>query len=96
MDPNLEIDCERHGRSIAAAVCGHVLQRGCPLGFVENSSDPLNLQGWCFACEHVYSQEEDKTARFLAFCNHTEVCSRCYDEIKSRHLFPRPVAGPSH
>lgn len=27
----------------------------------------------------------------MAFCNHTEVCSRCYDEIKSRHFFAWPA-----
>ena len=87
MSEDLAIDCDRHGRSVAAAVCGHVLQRGSRLGFVENNSDPLNQQVWCFACEFVYSEEGDRTPRFMAFCNHTEVCSRCYDEIKNRHLF---------
>ena len=86
MSEDLEIDCDRHGWSVAAAVCGHVLQRGAPLGFVENNSAPPDQQGWCFACEFVYSQEEDRTPRFMAFCNHTEVCSRCYDEIKRRAL----------
>ena len=96
MSQDLEIDCDRHGRSVAAAVCGHVLQTGTPLGFVENSSDPQDQQGWCFACELVFSQEQDKTPHFMAFCNHTEVCSRCYDEIKSRHLFAWLEPDPRH
>jgi len=90
MNSSLEINCGRHGRSVAAAVCGHVLQRGSPLGFVENNSDPLDQQGWCYACEHVFSQEGEMTERFRAFCCHTEVCSRCYEEIKSHHVFPEP------
>lgn len=85
MSDALEIECEKHGRLVPASLCGHLVQNfGTPLGFVENSDDPLNKQGWCYACELVYNQEQDRTPRFLAFCNHTVVCSKCYDEIKAR------------
>lgn len=76
-----------------ASVCGHLVQnRGAALGFVENSADAGNRQGWCYACELVYLQEEDKTGRFRAFTRHTVVCSRCYEEIKAHHDFD--AAGP--
>lgn len=57
------------------------------MGFIENSDDPDNKQGWCYACELVYLQEGDKTQRFRAFTQHAVVCSQCYDEIKSHHDF---------
>jgi hypothetical protein len=90
----LVIDCEEHGRSAVAAVCGHLVQNfGAPLGFVENSDDPADKQGWCYACELVYNEEQDKTPRFRAFCRHAVVCSQCYDDIKARHDFD---AGAGH
>jgi len=86
-----EMRCPRHGVSAVASVCGHLVKnKGAAMGFVENSDDPDNKQGWCYACELVFTQEEeDKTPRFVAFCQHTVVCSRCYDEIKSLHDFDR-------
>lgn len=86
-DP-IEIDCPRHGRSASACVCGHLAQNHGPaLGFVENSDASEDRQGWCYACELVYLQEQDKTKRFRAFVRHTLVCAACYDEIKSHHDF---------
>lgn len=88
MEGITEIDCEFHGRLPLATVCGHLIKtRGTPLGFIENSDNPYDKQGWCYACEHVYLQEEDKTARFRAFTDFAVVCSRCYDEIKVHHNF---------
>jgi len=88
-DPNtLQIDCAVHGRSIAASVCGHVVGGGgVALGFVENSDDPADLQGWCFACEYVFEQEQDRTPRFRSFCQHSIVCVDCYRDIKAKHSF---------
>ena len=74
-----------------ATVCGHLVgNHGVPLGFVENSDDPDNKQGWCYACEFVYLQEEDKTERFVAFTDFAVVCSQCYDRIKAHHRFDLP------
>lgn len=93
MSDTHEIDCQHHGRSPIASVCGHLVQnRGVALGFIENSDDPDNKQGWCYACELVYLQEEDKTERFRAFAHHAVVCSRCYDQIKAHHDFDAPAA----
>jgi hypothetical protein len=85
-DEPLMTECDCHGRRVAAAVCGHLVHnRRQPLGFIENSSDPNDLQGWCYACEYVFLQEEDKTEAFREFCNHAVVCSACYEEIKAFH-----------
>ncbi|WP_432726078.1 hypothetical protein [Variovorax sp. W6] len=86
-----KIDCPQHGRTALATVCGHLVNNhGVPLGFIENSDDPDNKQGWCYACEFVYLQEEDKTERFVAFTDFAVVCSECYDGIKAHHQFDRP------
>ena len=83
-----KIQCEQHGLSVAASVCGHLVKNlGAPLGFIENSVDPNNKQGWCYACEMVYEQEQEKSQRFLEFCQHVVVCSSCYDQIKEHHDF---------
>ena len=88
MGKPLEIDCDEHGRLAVASVCGHLVKNtGVALGFIENSDDPVNKQGWCYACELVYGQEGEMTPRFQAFCHHAVVCTRCYDEIKTRHDF---------
>ncbi len=63
------------------------------LGFVENSDDPQDRQAWCYACELVYQQEQDMTARFRVFVCHAEVCSACYDEIKAHHDFDAALGG---
>ncbi len=82
----LEIDCGAHGKKIAAAVCGHLVHNnGTPLGFIENSSDPNDLQAWCLACEHVFLNENDKTEKFRSFCHHSIVCVDCYSKIKEQH-----------
>jgi len=65
-DNKLEINC-RHGKGTAAIVCGHLLTLNQPLGFIENSSDPDDLQGWCYACEYFFQQEEEMNDQFKAF-----------------------------
>ncbi|MDQ0084687.1 hypothetical protein J2W35_005061 [Variovorax boronicumulans] len=91
MNDELEINCPHHGRASLASVCGHLIKnRGTPLGFIENNDDPVDKQGWCYACELVYLQEEDKTERFIAFTDYTVVCSHCYDQIKAHHQFDVP------
>jgi hypothetical protein len=82
----LLINCDHHGRCVAAAVCAHLVSNnGKPLGFVENNSDPDDLQAWCFACEFVFLREQDKTENFRKFCDHVMVCSKCYEDIRLAH-----------
>jgi hypothetical protein len=82
----LLITCGCHGKSVAASVCGHLVKKkDVPLGFIENSSDQNDLQGWCYACEYVFLQEEGRTEKFRAFTNHSIVCSECYGQIKAFH-----------
>jgi hypothetical protein len=46
----LPIECQ-HGVLTAAVVCRHhVTALDRVVGFVENSSDPQDLQAWCEAC----------------------------------------------
>ena len=85
-DDSLEIDCECHGKGVAAVVCGHLVNNtGAALGFIENSSIPGDFQGWCYACEYVFSQEQDKTDAFTAFTQMSMVCEQCYGNIKIHH-----------
>lgn len=80
------IDCECHGKSIPAIVCGHLTNNnGQPLGFIENSDDPEDLQAWCYACEYLYNSEQDLTDKFRAFNDMSVVCVKCYQNIKSSH-----------
>lgn len=82
----LFINCEKHGKASTATICSHLLKNnGAPLGFIENSSEPNDLQGWCYACEHVFLQEEDQTRTFMKFCNFSVVCTECYKNIKENH-----------
>lgn len=89
------IECSLHGPSqICATVCGHLVNnQGVALGFVENSSEPEDKQGWCYACELVFDQEQDKTERFMAFNQFSVVCSKCYEEIKAHHDFDTRASG---
>ena len=85
-DEPLLVNCDCHGKSAVASVCGHLVKRNTvPLGFIENSYDPNDFQGWCYACEYVFLQEGDKTEKFRSFTNHSIVCSQCYEQIKTFH-----------
>jgi hypothetical protein len=88
-----QISCH-HGSRPAAVVCCHMLTvKDSVVGFVENSSDPNDLQAWCEACEAMFIGEGDRTERFLAFNDRQIVCDVCYGDLKSRHS--RPGAGTS-
>ena len=80
----LEIDC-RHGKGIACIVCCHFLNSDDPLGFIENSTDPDDLQAWCYACEFLFQQEGEITEGFKNFSNAKVVCEKCYEEFKNAH-----------
>jgi hypothetical protein len=58
------------------------------LGFVENSSDPTDLQAWCGSCEQLFLSEGDKTPRFVEFNQMALVCDLCYENLKARHTTP--------
>jgi hypothetical protein len=81
----LVIKCEMHGERIAAVMCCHLLNSEQPLGIIENSDDPLDLQAWCHLCEHKYLEEGDRTDAFNEFTDMKMVCDCCYSIIKSRH-----------
>jgi hypothetical protein len=84
--PPLLIKCS-HGERPSAVVCGHMLNaEEKVVGFVENSSDPTDLQAWCEACEQLFLEEGGKTARFLEFNQMSLVCDCCYANLKARHF----------
>lgn len=83
---SLKINCNVHGKSDSSVVCGHLVNNvGVALGFVENISIPSDFQGWWYACEFVFSQEQDMTDEFKAFNQMTMVCEQCYKSIKHHH-----------
>jgi hypothetical protein len=77
-----------HGTRVAAVVCGHMLDaRDKIVGFVENSSDPNDLQAWCAECEEMFLLEQDKTPAFCEFNRMAIVCDLCYESLKEKHSF---------
>ncbi len=87
MDDKLQtISCDRHSETLCAVVCRHLVNsNGHPLGFVENSSEPDDLQGWCYACEYFFQQQDEMTEEFKRFCDIAVVCINCYADIKAKH-----------
>ncbi len=80
------ISCSKHGTKTSAVVCRHHLDiRDREVGFVENSSDPDDLQAWCDLCEAKFLEEGDKTDAFLAFNRFAVVCIECYARLKRQH-----------
>ncbi|MDD5262707.1 MAG: hypothetical protein PHD76_12755 [Methylacidiphilales bacterium] len=82
----LLINCVSHGKRIAAVVCCHMLStKDHKVGFIENSSDPNDLQAWCSECEAMFLSEGDKTEAFRQFNDLAIVCTDCYASIKKLH-----------
>lgn len=82
----LYLKCGSHGKQVAAVVCQHMLNSKEPVGVVENSSDPNDLQAWCLLCETMFlAQGEAKTDEFEAFCDRKMVCVECYHMYSRRH-----------
>lgn len=85
-DP-LMLHCGTHGESASAVVCKHLLlNEPAPAGFIENSSDPGDLQAWCHQCEQKFEQEGGMTDAFKEFHDMSLVCIGCYQDAKVRHL----------
>lgn len=85
-DGPLMVDCGPHGFRVAAVVCRHMLESTqVSVGFVENSSDPNDLQAWCTKCEELFLREGDKTETFRRFSHPAIVCVVCYQDLKTRH-----------
>ena len=84
-DP-LMLNCGTHGERASAVVCKHMLHNEpAPAGFIENSSDPADLQAWCYRCEEKFEQEGGMTDAFRMFNAMALVCIDCYKEEKVRH-----------
>ena len=80
------VDCGEHGKRVSAVVCHHLVKpEGEPAGFIENSSDPNDLQAWCYKCESVFEEEGEMTNRFREFNDMVIVCVDCYQKSKNYH-----------
>jgi hypothetical protein len=80
------VKCGPHGERVSAVVCRHMLKsEPAPAGFIENNSDPNDLQAWCHLCEEKFEQEGGMTDAFLEFNGMAIVCVVCYGEAKIRH-----------
>ena len=80
------LKCGTHGDRIASVVCGHmILASDSVVGFVENSSDPNDLQAWCDACERMFLVEQELSEAFRQFNDMSVVCDFCYARLKERH-----------
>lgn len=85
-DSPLMVDCGPHGMRVAAVVCGHILKaQDHIVGFIENSTDPNDLQAWCAACEEMLLREGSLTLAFEKFNDRAIVCVVCYQNLKDRH-----------
>jgi len=83
------VNCGPHGERVSTVVCKHLLQEHpAPAGFIENSSDPNDLQAWCYLCEGKFQEEGDMTDAFREFNGMAIVCVVCYAEAKARHTIP--------
>lgn len=83
----LMVNCGEHGQRVATVICCHLLggTDRPSAGFIENSSDPNDLQAWCHACEAKFEEEGDMTEAFRAFNDFAVVCITCYLAAKAHH-----------
>ncbi len=71
---------------MAAVVCGHMISaRDRVVGFIENNSDPNDLQAWCDECEVMFLGEQALTPAFEEFNDRAIVCVVCYQQLKVKH-----------
>jgi len=82
----LYVDCGEHGQRVSAVVCCHLVNAsGERVGFIENCSDPNDLQAWCHKCELVFEEEDGMTEKFREFNDMALVCIVCYEASKQYH-----------
>lgn len=92
-DELLYVDCGPHGKRVAAVVCCHMIEASKAVGFIENCSDPADLQAWCEKCEEMFLAEGDKTEAFELFNDRAIVCCDCYAAFKAQHSKRRKAAA---
>jgi len=84
-DHRVYINCHTHGRRPGAMICQHILSDNAPgREFVETSSDPEDLRGWCDLCEARFEEEGDLTAGFVDFCGAKLICDEHYKLFRSQ------------
>ena len=82
----MTVNCGSHGERICAVICKHLLQtEPMPVGFIENNSDPNDLQAWCYLCEEQFQHEGGMSEAFRKFNDMAVVCVVCYSHARSSH-----------
>jgi hypothetical protein len=85
-DQTTKVKCDTHGSRTPAVVCRHMINAGNEVvGFVENNSDPDDLQAWCDQCEAFFVREGELTEAFRTFNDFAVVCDFCYANYRDRH-----------
>jgi hypothetical protein len=83
------VKCRKHGKRVAAVVCCHMIDSADPVRFVENNSDPEDLQVWCDKCEQFFLAVGEMTDEIVAFNDFAFVCCDCYEDFKKHHASKR-------
>lgn len=84
------LSCPKHGSRPGAVVCCHIMAaKDRMVGFIENSTEPKDLQAWCHACEVTFQQEGGLTPAFELFNNRAIVCDLCYCGLKAQQTTER-------
>ncbi len=92
-NPSTTVKCDTHGNRTPAVVCRHMINaRDEVVGFIENSSDPGDLQAWCDRCEAFFVSEGEMTEAFRKFNDFAVVCDFCYANFRARHSRPDDAA----
>jgi hypothetical protein len=85
--------CDRHGTSAPTVVCRHLFEAGAEattrLDFITAfDPDEPRPTAWCRSCETVRADENHWSEQAEAEAGWIAICSRCYEEIRARHLTP--------
>lgn len=84
------LSCPEHGARPGAVICCHILAaKDHVVGFIENSTDPQDLQAWCHVCEARFQREGGLTPAFEQFNNRAIVCDLCYRGFKVQQTVAR-------
>jgi hypothetical protein len=78
----MTVTCSRHGAAESRFLCQHLTPESAALGFVVS---PDGTDGWCGACDAVWSEEGEWNDRVERQLDIKHVCSQCFDEIAARN-----------
>lgn len=86
------VNCVEHGMHPITYICQHLRQSlanpGERIGFFESDSDdePPERHAWCSKCDAVLEAEGSEwTDKAAEFADPSEVCEKCFEELKLRN-----------